>query len=240
MTKHKSKNIGNPNDDDFEELTNDTGGAMAQFDDYKKFDVDAKGEKVLASVKKLIVSLVKLHVDTDKLTDDDYIKAVAEVEQQNLLVLCKQVYYAEHVVDTLIRRLDSGGFVDPELYDQIRQMQMSVIKVTLEVSRYTRQLPEYFKFVNTEIGKINAMQLMSASSDAIETTFELQEAQKSTSFNHSMPMRGTRELMLDISDSISDIAAKIQEAEVIEPTPIILDEDYDDGFKEEDEDEDDI
>ena len=238
MTKHKSKNIGNPNDDDFEELTNDTGGAMAQFDDYRKFDVDAKGEKVLASVKKLIVSLVKLHVDTDKLTDDDYIKAVAEVEQQNLLVLCKQVYYAEHVVDTLIRRLDSGGFVDPELYDQIRQMQMSVIKVTLEVSRYTRQLPEYFKFVNTEIGKINAIQLMSASSDAIETTFELQEAQKSASFNHSMPMRGTRELMLDISDSISDIDAKIQEAEVIEPTPIILDEDYDDGFKEEDEDDD--
>ena len=240
MTKHKSKNIGNPNDDDFEELTNDTGGAMAQFDDYKKFDVDAKGEKVLASVKKLIVSLVKLHVDTDKLTDDDYIKAVAEVEQQNLLVLCKQVYYAEHVVDTLIRRLDGGGFVDPELYDQIRQMQMSVIKVTLEVSRYTRQLPEYFKFVNTEIGKINAMQLMSASSDAIETTFELQEAQKSTSFNHSMPMRGTRELMLDISDSISDIDAKIQEAEVIEPTPIILDEDYDDDFKEEDDEDDDI
>jgi hypothetical protein len=238
MTKHKSKNIGNPNDDDFEELTNDTGGAMAQFDDYRKFDVDAKGEKVLASVKKLIVSLVKLHVDTDKLTDDDYIKAVAEVEQQNLLVLCKQVYYAEHVVDTLIRRLDSGGFVDPELYDQIRQMQMSVIKVTLEVSRYTRQLPEYFKFVNTEIGKINAMQLMSASSDAIETTFELQEAQKSTSFNHSMPMRGTRELMLDISDSISDIDAKIQEAEAIEPTPIILDDDYDDDFKQEDEDDD--
>lgn len=223
-------NISNPNDDDFDELTG--AGDLHQFDDYKKFEVDTKGEMIKQSVKKLIVSLAKVYLDEDKITNEDYVKALASLEEQNLLVMCKQVYYAEHVVDTLIRRLDGGGFVDPDLYDQIRKMQASVIQITLEVSRYTRNLPEYFRFVNTEVGKINAVDMLSkATSGFGNETLGLVESTEQT-FSILKPVRGTRELMLDISDSLSDIDMKLKESTEIEATPIVIDDDDDDDYTE--------
>jgi hypothetical protein len=70
--------------------------------------------------------------------------------------MLKQVKYSEHMLDSLMNRLDNGGFVDKDLYDQIKDMQHHVIKINLEVSKYTRLLPEFFKFTEVDATSIHA------------------------------------------------------------------------------------
>jgi hypothetical protein len=108
------------------------------------------------------------------------------------------------------------------------------------VSRYTRQLPEWFKYVAADTAKINALTIMETGS--VDTKQLTSSNTTGDTFTVTQPVRGTREMMLSINDSITDIDAKIASMGEIEPIPISLDEDedeYDEELKEfEDEDAD--
>jgi hypothetical protein len=161
---NRKKNVGNHYDDEFETMTNPRGteeiDSMAQYNSYERFDVDAKSEQLKQSCKKMILSLCDIYLETLTVSNEDYVKSVALIEEQNLFVLMKQVQYSDHVLDSLMRQLDNGGYVDKSIYDTIRQMQKSAIQITLEISKYTRNLPEYFKFVSRDAKSVDSTEIL--------------------------------------------------------------------------------
>lgn len=233
------KNINNPLDEEFQKMSDiiPDGGDMEQFEDYKRLDVDAKVSKLEKGSKKLIISLCDLYLNLEQMTDKAHIQAIAEVEQSNLTVLLKQVKYAEHVLDNLMRQLDAGGHMDPKIYQTIREMQKSSIEITLEVSRYVRTLPEYFKWLAKDIKEVTTLENI----DQERTKrAELPEARTQTSING--PIRGVKELLQNLQDlqtSEDDLQERIAGLEEVEPTPIDVDDEDEEEWIE-DENEDDI
>lgn len=243
MGKGKTKNIGNAYDDEFEIMTGEGGdqNSMAQYETYKEFNVDEKTEELKTSCKKMILSLCDIYLDTLQLSNEDYVKAVALVEEQNLFVLMKQVQYSDHIIDSLMRQLDSGGYVDKGIYSTIREMQKSAIQITLEISKYTRNLPEYFKFVSRDAKNSDTSSdiLLNASKNSSEV-IDITGDSVVTTFNPLIPQRGMREMMLAVSDVRKDIELAIKNATEVEATPIQLDDidTYDDKLEDDlDEDE---
>ena len=220
------------NADEFEILGDDSTGDLAYLRSYQKLDIDAKNALLETSVKAHIIALCDLYLDMGKLSNEDYVKAIADTEKQNLLVLIKQVTYSEHILDTLMRQLDSGGYIDQDIFKTIREMQRSVIQITLEVSKYTRQLPEYFKFVQTDIKKMHAITMLEETNASLrlDAATDIEHEQISSSndvFSISQPQRGLRELMLNVSDARDDLRAAMLSADAIIATPIPINEDDD-------------
>jgi hypothetical protein len=231
------KNINNPGDEEFakmDDLLGGEGGDMSQFEDYKKLDVDQKVSKLETGSKKLILSLIDLYLDLEKITDSQHIDAIAQVEQSNLLVLLKQVKYSEHVLDNLMRQLDAGGHMDPAIYKTIREMQKSSIEITLEVSRYVRTLPEYFKWLSKDIKESTTLENIDAKRVENKSLPEGNTKSSGTT-DLSQPVRGVRELLISMEDyktSEEELEERIQNIEEVEPTPIDVD-----GFNDDEEDE---
>lgn len=227
-SKGKTKNVGNPYDDEFEQMSDmtsqpsDGSGDMRMYESYQEFNVDEKAVHLRTSCKAMILSLCKIYLDTLEISNEDYVKAVALVEEQNLFVLMKQVQYADHVLDSLMRQLDSGGYIDKGIYSTIREMQKSAIQITLEISKYTRNLPEYFKFVARDAKSADtSLDILSASTSArTQNIIDITGESVSGEFNPMVPQRGMRELMLNVSDVRKDIADAIKNAATVNATPI--------------------
>jgi hypothetical protein len=218
--------VHNPGDDEFEEMSNEVD-SMAQFSTYKSFDVDSKLETLSKDAKKMILSLCDLYLSKELISNEDYVKAIANVEAQNLTVLIKQVKYSEHILDSLMRQLDSGGYVDKSIYDTIREMQKSSIQITLEVSKYVRTLPEYFKFVHQDITKIKALDILNEST--ARTNIEA-SSKTLEEFNPAEPQRGTRNMMMDLRNVRKEMLDAMANAEEFEKINIDDTEDFEEDL----------
>ena len=213
-------------DDDFDKLDGPSGGDMAQYQTYKAFNVLEKNVELENSAKKLIISLCNVYLERGMVSNEDYVTAIGLAEQQNLFVLLKQVKYSEHILDSLMLQLDAGGFIDKDIYSTIREMQKSAMQITLEVSKFTRTLPEYLKYVQSDIDKIQtSTDILIMSAEQKNDQFSIEASTNSSSeFTMSGPIRGTREIMLHMSDVRADIANAIERATDIIPTPIVIDD----------------
>jgi len=235
-----AKDTRNPGDDMFQQMEDvlGTGGDMKQYEKYETFDVETKITELEEKAKALIVQICNVYIKVTDDADSEYISAISHAEKTNLVVLMKQVKYSEHIIDSLMRQLDAGGYMDPSIYETIREMQKSTISITLEISRYIRTLPEYFKFIKKEISLSKADDLheieIQEGRSRQDSTRKIGQAANEEEFTTSMPVRGTRELMLHIADSSKSLDNAIKNADTVVATPISVD-DIDD----EDEDEDD-
>lgn len=210
---------------------------LEQFSTYQEIKVSQTTEDVLVNAQKLISGLSKVYLN-HKIIDDDYRNSIGAIELDNLAILMKQTKYAEHMVDTLMRRLDNGGYADKGIFLEVRKLQDHLLYITKEVSVHIRQLPEYFKFIESD-SKTSETNENVFSNNVIEATIE----QHKELPNHTddlfdfmgTPQRGTRDLMLTLTDSFSEIDNKLENMPDIElsfdPSEINEDEDDEKSFE---------
>lgn len=148
------KNKDYDDDENFEGFSSD---AMDQYSQYDKVEVNIVTVDLTAKAKSLIDGVARIYTSTGLSIDDEFVNSIKSVETDALVSMLKQVKYAEHMLDTLMKRLDNGGYVDKEIYDQIKSMQHHVIEMNLEVTKYTRLIPEFFKFTESDVKSISTV-----------------------------------------------------------------------------------
>lgn len=211
--------------DDFDDFGDDIlgGGDMSKYETYESLNIDEKIQTLTTASKKFIESVAKVQLENLEEGNEDYVKAISELETSNLLFLLKQVKYSEHVLDSLMRQLDNGGYMEPGLFETIRVMQKSGIEIALEVSKYLRTLPEYFKWLKKDLVE-QQQEIIKIEQTAESTRYEDAEIVETDEQTAQGPIRGTRDLMLDIIDSRTALQNALENIEQPQDTPIIIDE----------------
>jgi hypothetical protein len=179
--------------------------SLEQYATYSKVDVEHVTIDLTTKAKNLIDGVARIYSSIGSSIDEDFIKSIKQIETDQLVSMLKQVKYAEHMLDTLMNRLDNGGYVDKDIYLQIQDMQNHVIKMNLEVSKYTRMIPEFFKFTESDVQGIQQRQIVDYQNSSKTIDSYAEEVKKKVSSNS--PQRGTKGFLeaLDLEDSLSAI-----------------------------------
>lgn len=222
------------------------GGGMEMFENYKKIDVQATKEKLKTDATNFIKQLCDVYLQTDKIQRPEYVESIAKIETLTLTQLIGQVKYAEHVLDSLIRQLDAGGFTDASTYDMIMKMQNNSISITMQVSNFVRNLPEYFKHLEEDITKYQSIDMVRTGASNLKDT-ETGEDFEAETFDSAHVYRGTHDLMKRIDDArkakaanrenVDAAIAGIDDHEVIDASELVKQsksEDIEDAEYEED------
>lgn len=222
-------------DDDLMDDEDFSSNMLEQYSTYEKIEVKEIATSLHTKATNLIAGISRVYTSVGLSVDEEFIDSIKSIETDALVSMLKQVKYAEHMVDSLMNRLDNGGFADKEIYEQIKSMQHHVIQMNLEVSKYTRLLPEFFKFTDTDISSISQQQKSSQTkvnnySEAIE---DAQVVQKQIPLN--APQFGTKDFLASIDieiDSMTNIEAILssepEEDLGFDPADIFDNEDQDD------------
>lgn len=205
----------------------DFSSGMQQFESYESYEVNEKNDSLKKQAEKVINNICDAYLslpETDDEEDDphlkklrDYIKSIKEVETSNFLIIAKQVKIAEHILDTLIRRLDSGGYVDELIYQNIREQRKDLMDTVLQFSKYARNLPDYFSIVRSEVGLGNQMTLGEAITvqkqlNAPSMDLAIEENSEEEEYS-AAPIRGTKDLALSVQDNIKKLKARQENME---------------------------
>lgn len=129
-------------------------GIMPQFDDgYKPINIDATQIELQNKAQSLVDDVIKVYYKIDDNDSDivNYLKGYSQVETMTVQNLLLQVKASEHVLLSLIARLNATGSVDNGLYKLINETQEKCLSLTLQVSSYIRSLPTYFKQLRFEL-----------------------------------------------------------------------------------------
>lgn len=217
-------------------------GGMRQFDDYKAIGVDTIIKDISKLADDLINTTCNFYLSNSELFDDDdhrYITAIKGSERNNLQILLKQVKYVEHILDNLMRQLDNGGYMDNSIYTTIQEMQKSSMEITMQVSKYTRNLPDYFKYVKMDIEQSKEqVRLESEGSDGYRSVGSRPTDGRALSETNdgnndggegdekfNRPYRGVRQLLMDLENEESSLDLAIERTKGNVPEPIIIDGD---------------
>lgn len=189
------------------------GGLIPQFDDnYQPMDL----EKVRKDIETKASGVVKNVIDVyykfnqDGAEDDEihkYLEQAQLIESMNLQNLLLQVKASEHILYSLLGRLNATGSVDNGLYKLITDTQKESIALTMQVSNYVRSLPSYFKQLRFEL-ETNIEMVK------VEQTQEMIEQQSDDPDNFiKKPQKGMRNLLRELESMESEMA---KEKETVE------------------------
>ena len=123
---------------------------------------------------------------------------------QNLLL---QVKTSEHILYSLLGRLNATGSVDNGLYKLITDTQKESIALTMQVSNYVRSLPGYFKQLRFELETNIEMVKVEQTQEMIE-----QKSDDPDDFI-KRPQKGMRNLLRELDAMESEMT---KEKETIE------------------------
>lgn len=209
-----------------------------QIASYVPINVSEAETAIQTSATKFVAGIVKLYHKAQKSEDKDsyfdtesaeqagsseemseLIESISSIEAVNLSMLLKQVKWADHLVVTLMRRLEAGGSMDTELIEKIISAQQSAMNLTLTISNYTRTLPQYFKSLKTELedGLVPEQNSMLSLHEPdggmlmIEAQAQNQEplrSQEDSEFNIRVPQKGMRDLLKNVMKARAEVKAE--------------------------------
>lgn len=219
------------------------GSGMEMFDAYQKIDVASTKTKLASDAKSFIRQLCDVYLQTDKIQRPEYVDSIAKIETLTLTQLLGQVKYAEHALDSLIRQLDAGGFMDAATYDMIMRMQKNAIEITMQVSNFVRNLPEYFKHLEEDITKYQSIDMIRTGSSSLKDA-ETGEDFEAETYTSEHVYRGTHDLMKRIDEArkakaasrkdVDAAIAGIDDHEVIDASELVKQAKIEDAEYEED------
>lgn len=135
-----------------EEIAPDDSGAIMSYDPtYKSMDIDKVETELRNASSKVIKECTEVFFKTGEIDKPAYVTAIQELETMNLESMVKQVKISQHMIDSLVRRLNDSGTTDLQLFRLIMDAQNHALSLTLNVSNYIRNLPGFFKGLRFEL-----------------------------------------------------------------------------------------
>ena len=237
--KHKNSDDELMFDDDF------SSSSMAEFENYSKYDIEEKSKTLNAKASQIVKSICDayLSLPDNNNEDPEYVKVkelianISYVEASNLAIMMEQVQIAKHLLSTMVIRFDSGGYVNNELFNMIQEQQKQMIAITMQFSKYARNLPDYFSITRTELQLQNKTETVHQLQSYEANTMMLKNNVETTSEEtFSMPpIRGTMDLALAVQASIKNVSDRFESEPELDisfsPDDLVDDDDDDDIFE---------
>lgn len=203
------------------------GGIVPKFDDnYSPIDIENTGKDLKKKAQDLVCNICDIYYKMDETSEDDpigkYLEGLKKVEIMNLENLLLQVKASEHMLYSLLGRLNATGSIDNTLYKLISETQEKSIELTLQVSNYVRSLPTYFKQLRFELSTNVDMV-------KVEQTQEMLELKQDTEDDPDnfvkKPQKGMRAFLKQIEEAEQEMKKQnetIEENDELPQQPKIL------------------
>ena len=196
------------------------GSEMVTFDPtYKPIEVEKIEQELTVKSKEVVSEIVKVYFETGEISKPEYVQTLEQIETMNLESMLVQVKYADHMIQSLMRRLNETGTIDSSLFRLIMEAQNHALSLTLQVSQYVRNLPNYFKSLKFELlpqlpsiipGQYDEQAQIGNVSDPIDDEGFI-----------NRPQMGTRDLLRYIEETEENAKKREQELEEMDPTSYI-------------------
>ncbi len=133
--------------------TDDGNSLDAVTSPYDQLGVDATMADIMAKCEKLTKNLMRLYIPKDMIGAHSFIDDIREIESTNLQGLMKKTVYLNHMVDSLMKHLDTTG-IDIENYQVMAKLSVDSIEIMNEFTKYVRNIPSVFRSIKTELEEI--------------------------------------------------------------------------------------
>lgn len=179
------------------------GGIMPKFDDnYAPIDIVNTQNDIKNKSQELVNNICEIYYKLDESQDEAttrYLEGLKKVEVMNLENLLLQVKASEHMLYSLLGRLNATGSIDNGLYKLISETQQKSIELTLQVSQYVRSLPTYFKQLRFELSTNVEMVKVEQTQEMLELK---QDTEKDDSDNFvKRPQKGMRGFLKQLEEA---------------------------------------
>lgn len=129
---------------------------------YKQFD-RKRLDTTLDKCQKYVDEVRKLCISCD--VQSPFIEASVEMEKTNINLLCRQVFYAMHALDSVFERIDAqgGGFGEWAFLIKLQNDAMNLVQ---QYIAYCRTLPSVMSALNNNMQVIAAENAQNVQSDS--------------------------------------------------------------------------
>lgn len=204
------------------------GGIMPKFDDnYSPISIEETRNDLSIKAKNLVDNICEIYYKLDINEEEkdptlQYLEGLKKVEIMNLENLLLQVKASEHMLYSLLGRLNATGSIDNGLYRLISETQQKSIDLTLQVSNYVRSLPTYFKQLRFELSTNVDMV-------KVEQTQEMLEMKQDTEDDPDKfiqkPQKGMRALLKQLEEAEEEMKGQnetVEDNDALPEQPKIL------------------
>lgn len=121
--------------------------------DYTPIELATVQEDLAKKSNDLINKLVDVYYHTDETTEEiqKYVEQIKVSEANSYKNLLFQTRATEHMIQSLLERLNSSGSMDNSLYKLLMEIIRESNVLTMQVSNYVRNLPQTFKTLKYEL-----------------------------------------------------------------------------------------
>lgn len=192
-------------------------GDLSYLQSYEPLEVDKAILDIGSDAINLVTKMCHMYLKNELISDEDHVAAIAAIEINQLSSAMMAVRSVEHALATLMRQLDAGGYVDPDIFNSINTLSKTSMDLTIKASSYIRSLPEFLKFTAEEMQEQGIMQTVEiiqqgATATLSNTIDDAEYVQEAESFSKSGPISGTRALMMQIRDEETNLDQLIEDA----------------------------
>ena len=100
--------------------------------------------------KSILSSLIKFYVDSDILTDKEYITFRAKIDALSISTMAFQIRTAQHAVTKMLDEIDAGGQYQARNFEVLAQMQNQLMQMPSKFQAYLSEMEKTYKSLNTE------------------------------------------------------------------------------------------
>lgn len=121
----------------------DASSALSVYENFSFKNMQVALKKAEKFVEKTRQACISMNIEAP------FVESVVDIEKQNINMLCRQVYYAMHAIDSVFKRIDAmGGGQDMEEFHALIHLQNDASRLLQSYIQYVRQLPFVFATYN--------------------------------------------------------------------------------------------
>lgn len=196
--------------DTLDELTSPDIPAMKPS---RLMNFDALKTEVETQSKSILTSLIKFHMDTDVISEDDYVHYRAKIDALSISTMAFQIRTAQHAVTKMLDEIDAGGQYQARNFEVLATMQNQLMQMPAKFQAYLAEMEKTYKNLNTEARNSgNVQQKEMIDSDGNPVTIPGINGEGGT-----VKVRGNKTLMEGLQNVIKTEVI-VKKAQIIEDT----------------------
>ena len=120
---------------------------LMNFDNLKtEVEIESKG---------ILKSLIKFYMDSDVITEDDYIHYRSKIDALSVSTMAFQMRTAQHAVTKMLEEIDTGGQYQARNFEVLAQMQNQLMQMPGKLQTYLLEMEKTYRGLNKEMRELD-------------------------------------------------------------------------------------
>ena len=189
---------------------------------YEGIDFELVNNNTKDLILNYVNGVIDLYVGTEMAEEYPFLQSMLAMEHVTMKGLIKGFMYAEHMLDSFVKMVDGGGFMQTENYELFMKLHRHTMDITLEISQYIRNFPTYIKNIEDELTRNLGENSLSGKLGEKLANKNFKEGavdiDTEDSFEVSGDARmGQRDLMVEIQKQLNDYKDNIDDTQIEKP-----------------------